>query len=145
MSVQEEPVRGVVDRFEGDLAVVVLDDGQQLDWPRAALSDDVRPGVAVVLSLVAGGRFHPCAEEEEEAPAPEAATGWQAELAGGSEAEGWTVRTADGQTLRWTGGGPATAQLGALVRLQLTPDFEDTRARRARVASLLDDIFGSEE
>jgi len=131
-----ESVRGVIDRFEGDYAVLVLDDGQQLDWPRSTLPTDAQPGVAVALSLSP----IPQAGEGEAAEAPQAESGWQGELA--LEADHWVVRLTDGQELRWPTPAALEAQAGGTVRLQLQVDLEDTQARRQRVRDLLDDIFG---
>ena len=44
-------LRGVVDRYEGDYAVLVFDDGQRLLWPRKQLPAEAREGVAVAVAL----------------------------------------------------------------------------------------------
>jgi hypothetical protein len=44
-------LRGVVDRHEGDCAVLVFDDGQRLLWPREQLPAGAREGVAVTIAL----------------------------------------------------------------------------------------------
>lgn len=44
-------MRGVIDRMEGDYAVIVLDDGQQLLWAKDQLPSQVKEGVVVTLSL----------------------------------------------------------------------------------------------
>jgi hypothetical protein len=44
-------LRGVVDRYEGDYAVLVFDDGQRLLWPREQLPVGAREGVAVAIVL----------------------------------------------------------------------------------------------
>jgi hypothetical protein len=44
-------LRGVVDRYEGDYAVLVFDDGQRLLWPREQLPAGAREGVAVTIAL----------------------------------------------------------------------------------------------
>jgi hypothetical protein len=44
-------LRGVVDRYEGDYAVLVFDDGQRLLWPREQLPAGAREGVAVTITL----------------------------------------------------------------------------------------------
>ena len=44
-------LRGVVDRYEGDYAVLVFDDGQRLLWPREQLPAEAREGVAVTIAL----------------------------------------------------------------------------------------------
>jgi hypothetical protein len=137
----EEAVRGVVDRFEGDYAVVVLDDGQQLDWPRSILPASVQPGMAVALSLSPATRSREV-EGEDQALA-HATDDWQGEL---TQEEGrWIVRLADGQVLQWPAGLATLAQSDNQVTLQLAVDAEDTKARRRRVADLLDDIFGAVE
>ena len=54
------PRRGVIDQFEGDLAVIVFEDDEQLVVPRSTLPPDARPGDVVRISPP---------------PAPEIATG----------------------------------------------------------------------
>jgi hypothetical protein len=44
-------LRGVVDRYEGDYAVLVFDDGQRLLWPKKQLPTGAREGVAVAIAL----------------------------------------------------------------------------------------------
>jgi hypothetical protein len=44
-------MRGVIDRYEGDYAVLVFDDGQRLLWPREQLPAEAREGVAVTITL----------------------------------------------------------------------------------------------
>lgn len=44
-------LRGVVDRYEGDYAVLVLDDGQRLLWPSEQLPAGLREGVAIAIAL----------------------------------------------------------------------------------------------
>ena len=44
-------LRGVVDRYEGDYAVLVFDDGQRILWPREQLPAEAREGVAVTIAL----------------------------------------------------------------------------------------------
>ena len=44
-------LRGVFDRYEGDYAVLVFDDGQRLLWPREQLPSGAREGVAVTIAL----------------------------------------------------------------------------------------------
>jgi hypothetical protein len=137
-----EPTRGVVDRFEGEYAVVILDDGQQLDWPRAALPPEVRPGVAVVLNVTAQAEVRPGALGEEAQAG--AAQGWAGELV--DEPGGWVIRLPDGQALDWKPQPGILSETPAEqpVMLRLEADAEDTAARRRRVAGLLDDIFGSQ-
>jgi transcription elongation factor len=40
--------RGVIDRFEGDLAAIVFDDNQRLDLPRDQLPRNARAGDAII-------------------------------------------------------------------------------------------------
>jgi hypothetical protein len=44
-------LRGVIDRYEGDYAVLVFDDGQKLLWPRGQLPTGFREGVAIAIAL----------------------------------------------------------------------------------------------
>ena len=44
-------LRSVVDRYEGDCAVLVFDDGQRLLWPREQLPAGAKEGVAVTIAL----------------------------------------------------------------------------------------------
>jgi hypothetical protein len=43
--------RGVIDRIEGEQAVIVLEDGQRLLWPADGLPDGAAEGAVVVLTL----------------------------------------------------------------------------------------------
>jgi hypothetical protein len=43
--------KGVIDRLEGDKAVIRLDDGQQVIWPMADLPEGAAEGEAVRLVL----------------------------------------------------------------------------------------------
>ena len=45
------PVMATIDRFEGDLAVVRLDNGQEMAWPIAELPAEAREGARLVLHL----------------------------------------------------------------------------------------------
>jgi len=44
-------LQGVVDRYEGDYAVLVFDDGQKLLWPREQLPAGAREGVVATIAL----------------------------------------------------------------------------------------------
>jgi hypothetical protein len=44
-------LRGVVDRYEGNHAVLVFDDGQRLLWPREQLPAGAREGVTVAIAM----------------------------------------------------------------------------------------------
>ena len=51
MGRKEFSLRGVVDRYEGDYAVLVFDDGQRLLWHREQLPTGAREGVVVTIAL----------------------------------------------------------------------------------------------
>lgn len=134
----ERVVRGVIDRFEGNYAVVVLDDEQLLDWPRAYLPADVQSGQAVVLRLVT------TAAAGAAAIAAQVTAGWPARLTTDEQSGGPLLRLEGGQTLRWPLPVEVSSQTEVEYHLTLTEDAEDTAARRQRVASLLEDIFGEQ-
>lgn len=126
-------LRGVVDSLEEDWAIVVLDDGQRLDWPRENLPPEVRAGMAVVLDVtsaqvtataVTGGVWVGKVGRRKKATV---------------QAAGVPIRLGD-QTLHWPEKGALKA--GQSVAVCLAVDDADTAARRQRVRSLLDDIFG---
>jgi hypothetical protein len=48
---KDPSLRGVVDRYEGEYAVLVFDDGQRLLWPREQLPAQAREGVVVAITL----------------------------------------------------------------------------------------------
>ena len=161
-------MRGVIDRFEGDYAVVVLDDDQQLRWPRSGLLPQADPGTAVRLSL----RFARSRPPDNSNNAEAAGVGGHIGASGAAPlrkqgttaasvaanlmydalaplADQWVLNLPDGSSLRW----PASAASGAStdtislapgpVSLELIPDAADTAARRQRVAGLLDEILGA--
>jgi hypothetical protein len=106
-----EELRGVIDRFEEELAVIVFDDDQRLNVPRDQLPKGAKAGDAVVARLGAGALR-------------------------GAWGKSGAIQFADGQSLKWPGErgeGEAT--------LTIEIDAEDTAARRQRVKSLLADIF----
>ena len=45
---QSRDARGVIDRFEGDVAAIVFDDDRRLDLPRGQLPADAQAGDAIV-------------------------------------------------------------------------------------------------
>ncbi len=126
-------LRGVVDGLEGDWAVVVLDDGQRLDWPRKNLPPDVREGMAVTLDVVPN-----------QATATAVADGvWVGKVGrrkkAAAQALGVPIRLGD-QTLHWSE--KVALKAGQAVAVRMAVDEADTTARRKRVRRLLDDIFG---
>ncbi|MFA5413265.1 MAG: DUF3006 domain-containing protein [Patescibacteria group bacterium] len=44
-------IKAVIDRFEGDSAVIKTEDGQELLWPKADLPEDAKEGAAVRLGI----------------------------------------------------------------------------------------------
>lgn len=107
-------LRGVIDRFEGDLAAIVFDDNQRLDLPRAEMPKGAKAGDAVVARLGETGTWH------------------------GKWGKAGKVTLDDGQSIQW----PGKAGKGE-VWLSIEIDAEDTAARKERVKGLLDDIFKS--
>ena len=106
-----EELRGVVDRFEGELAAIVFDDEQRLDVPIVEMPEGIKTGDAVVARMGESGTWH------------------------GTWRKG-KIRLDNGQSIRWPGErGKGDAWLSLAV------DAEDTAARKQRVRSLLDDIF----
>jgi hypothetical protein len=112
---------------------------------------EVTPGTAVVLSLSSVTRHFPpgyvyeCERDAQPVADADASApiGLPATLIHDAQSGQWLLRLAGGETLRWPAEGEVVAQSGGTVNLELTPDAEDTAARRQRVAGLLDDIFGS--
>ena len=107
-----EELRGVIDRFEDDLAVIVFDDDQQLVLPRAELPTEAHSGAAVVARAGRAGAWRGA---------------WQ---------KSGQIKLEDGQSIKWPG-----KRGEGEVRLSIEVDPEDTAARAKRVKSLLDDIF----
>jgi len=105
-------LRGVIDRFEGDLAAIVFDDNQRLDLPRAEMPKGARAGDAVVARLGEAGAWR------------------------GEWGKAGKIALEDGQSIQW----PGKAGKGELW-LSFEIDAEDTAARKQRVKGLLDDIF----
>ena len=48
---KDSSLHGVVDRYEGEYAVLVFDDGQRLLWHREQLPAQAREGVVVTITL----------------------------------------------------------------------------------------------
>ncbi len=51
MQDKQNYLKGTIDRFEGKLAVIKLDEGQELHWPINNLPEGVKEGTAVRLIL----------------------------------------------------------------------------------------------
>jgi hypothetical protein len=107
-----DELRGVIDRFEGDLAAIVFDDDQRLDLPRSQLPKDARSGDAIVIRLTDSNGV---------------SAAWK---------KSGVIEFVDGQSIKW----PGKKSKGE-VRLAIEVDAEDTEARKKRVRGLLDDIF----
>ncbi len=109
-----EELRGIIDRFEGDLAAIVFDDDQRLDLPRDQLPAGARAGDAIIIRIGDSGVWR------------------------GQWRESDKIELENGQSIRWPGErGEGDAWLSIAI------DPEDTAARKQRVRSLLDDIFKS--
>ncbi len=108
---QADGLRGVIDRFEEDLLVIVFDDGQQLVLPRKDLAR-AKVGDAVVARVGAEGKWHGV---------------WRPD---------GQFALDDGQALHL----PGTPGRGE-AKLSVEVDPVDTAARRKRVENLLDDLF----
>lgn len=106
-----EELRGVIDRFEGELAAIVFDDEQRLDLPRDQLPEGAQSGDAVVVRVGEGA-------------------------VRGKWGRGRKIKLENGQSIKWPGD-RGKGEVGLSVEI----DAEDTAARRQRVKSLLDDIF----
>jgi hypothetical protein len=107
-------MRGVIDQIEGEIAVVVFDDDQRLDWPRRYLPADARAGDAVIVRV---------------AEAHAARWSGQADRSG-------RITLLGEQVLHWPGVIEAEP-----LSLAIDVDAGDTTARKARVRGLIDDIF----
>jgi len=44
-------LKAVIDRFEGESAVIKLEDGQEIIWPKNDLPEDAKEGSALRLSV----------------------------------------------------------------------------------------------
>ena len=142
----EQPMGGVIDRIEGDVAVVVLDDGQQMRWPRVNLPPHYAAGTAVRLSLsVAGDQaIEQRTGGEVRRSSSGAAAILPARLTREQQGNRRVLELMDGSLLYWPTGAEVAAQAAeTAVSIELRPDAEDTAARRGRVSGLLDDIFGT--
>lgn len=136
-------MRGVIDRFEGTLAVIVLDDEQQLLWPCAALPALAKSGTAVRLCLVPVPPFGDSGEirPTEATPSVGTAAELPVKVLYDAASDQWQLMLANGSILHWKAEG-MLLETNQLVLLRLVVDVEDTAARRKRVQNLLDDLFG---
>ena len=107
-------LRGVIDSLEDEVAIVVFDDDQRLDWPRRYLPTEAKAGDAVIVR----------ADTPNEARWP------------GNADRSRRITLAPAQSLKW----PASIKAGA-VSLSIEVDAGDTAARKERVRGLIDDLF----
>jgi hypothetical protein len=124
-------LRGVIDALEGDWAVISLDDGQRLNWPRERLPGDAGVGMVIVLSLEPTG---PSAQQS-------LAGTWTGIARVQSQEPSASPRIELGtQQLKW----PASLECpaGDKVVLRIQTDTQDTELRRNQVQNLVDDLFG---
>jgi hypothetical protein len=107
-------LRGVIDSLEDEVAIVVFDDDQRLDWPRRYLPQAAKAGDAVIVRV----------DSPDE-------TRWpgQADRAG-------QIVLSPGQSINW----PTSLKAGK-VSLSIEVDAGDTAARKERVRGLIDDLF----
>jgi hypothetical protein len=130
---EHDPVslRGVIDAFEGDWAVISLDDAQRVNWPRERLPRDARVGKVVVLYLESYGT-------SASQGLAETWTGIACSQSQGPSAPSWIQLGT--QQLKW----PASLDCpaGDQVLLRIQTDTQDTEIRRDQVQNLVDDLFG---
>ncbi len=107
-------LRGVIDSLEDEVAIVVFDDDQRLDWPRRYLPQDARAGDAVIVRVAAPNEAR-----------------WP-----GKADRSRQITFAPAQSLKW----PASLKAGE-VSLSIEVDAGDTAARKERVRGLIDDLF----
>jgi len=125
----EAVLHGVIDSLEEEWAVVVLDDGQRLDWPRERLPVGTRSGVAVVLNL-----------ETVELSTADVRGVWPGVIGLQVQPDRIQVRLGD-QCLHWPAAPFKTLAVGEAVAVRMTVDEGDTARRRKHVQSLIDDLF----
>jgi hypothetical protein len=126
------PVQGgVIDSLERHWALVVLDDGQRLDWPRDRLPSDASEGMVVELSL----------HEPVASGAPPEEGIWEGTVEAEAQAlcSQATVRLGS-QRLHWPATGRFVPDQPVIVRMQVDPDATDQRRRH--VEDLVNDLFG---
>ena len=125
--------RGAIDSLEREWALVALDDGQRLNWPRDRLPPDAKEGMVVELSLCEPGAS---------GALPEAGT-WQGITATEIEAQTLTPQAVvlfGKQRLRWPGAEQFAADQPVAVRMQVDADATDQR--RSEIENLINDLFG---
>lgn len=127
--------RGAIDSLEREWALVALDDGQRLDWPRDRLPPDAKEGMVVELLL---------REPDTRGALPDEGT-WEGIVGVEAEAEAkalppHAVVRFGTQRLRWPGAERFAADQPVVVSMQVDPDATDQRRRE--IENLIDDLFG---
>lgn len=122
---------GAIDSLEEEWALIALDDGQRLDWPRDRLPPGAKEGMVVELSLREPGASSALPEEGT----------WE----GAVEAEGQTLHPQatvrlGTQHLRWPGAERYLSGQPVVVCMQV--DREATDRRRKEIEDLVNDLFG---
>ena len=107
-------LRGVIDSLEDEVAIVVFDDDQRLDWPRRYLPQAAKAGDAVIVRV----------DTLDEARWP------------GKADRSKRIALSATQALKW----PASLKAGE-VSLSIEVDAGDTAARKERVRGLIDYLF----
>jgi hypothetical protein len=124
---------GAIDSLEREWALLALDDGQRLDWPRDRLPLDAKEGMVVELALSELGA--PGGLPEQGA--------WEGTVEAEAQAQALSPQVTvclGTQRLRWPGAERfATDQL-VVVRMRVDPDATDQRRRE--VEDLVNDLFG---
>ena len=122
-------LHGVIDSIEEEWAVVVLDDGQRIDWPCERLPAGARSGAAVVLNL-----------EPAELSTADVRGVWTGVIGLQVQLDRIQVRLGD-QCLHWPAAPFKTLAVDETVAVRMTVDEGDTARRRKHVQSLIDDLF----
>jgi hypothetical protein len=122
---------GVIDGLERDWALVALDDGQRVDWPRKCLPPDAREGMVVELSLHEPGASGVLPEEGI----------WEGAIKVEAQALPSQAYVRLGrQLLQWPGAERFAPDQPVTVRMRVDPDATDQRRRQ--VQDLVNDLFG---
>jgi hypothetical protein len=126
----EPALRGVIDSLEAGWALLALDDGQRLVWPRERLPLGAVGGMAVVLRLGKAAEMH----------ARGSTRAWNGVVSAQTQGCGPVLAVRLGtQSLNW----PAVAGVsaGEEVAVSIQVDAADTDRRRQEVRRLVNDLF----
>jgi hypothetical protein len=126
----EATLHGVIDSIEKNWALLALDDGQRLVWPRERLPLGVARGVAVVLRLIKSAKM-----------GVQVGTGeWEGVVSVQTQACGQALAiTLGAQSLNW----PAVEgiSVGDVVSVTMQMDAADTDRRLREIRRLVSDLF----